>query len=82
MWMFWYKNMTYDAWANKNERNDLRTENGNNLTRCVDNSRMSEENDENEIGFICKHLGNVKIGGATVELEERNYHVTHQWICG
>lgn len=57
-----YDNMTNDAWANKNEINDLKTVNGNKLTICVDNTSMSEENDENEIGFICKYLGNVKIG--------------------
>lgn len=57
-----YSNMTNDAWANKNEINDLKTVNGNKLTICVDNTNMSEENDENEIGFICKYLGNVKIG--------------------
>lgn len=50
-----YDNMTNDAWANKNEINDLKTVNGNKLTICVDNTSMSEENDENEIGFICKY---------------------------
>ena len=43
----------------KNERNNLKTENGKNLTSCEENSRMSEENDEIEIGFICKNLGYV-----------------------
>lgn len=83
MWMFRYDNMTNDTWANKNERNGLKTENGNNLRSCVDNSRMSEENDENEIVFICKHFGNVKIGGVRSRRwsggrRSRNYQVTHQ----
>lgn len=76
MWMFRYDNMTNDTWANKNERNDLKTENGKNLRSCVDNSRMSEVNDENEIVFICKHFGNVKIGGVGGGVEDGDGGIT------
>lgn len=48
--------MTHGLIILKNERNNLKTVNGRNLTSCEDNTRMSEENDEIEIGFICKHI--------------------------
>lgn len=44
----------------ENERHNLKTENSKNSTLCEDNSRMSEENDGIEVGFIYKHLGNMR----------------------
>lgn len=52
------------------------------LTSREDNTRMIEGNDENETEFICKNLGNMRIGRCRRVERWRNYHVTYQQFCG
>lgn len=71
--------MTHRLIILQNERNNLKTQNGKNLTSCEENSRMSEENDEIEIEFICKNFGNMRIIGCheVYKEEERTKYDTY-----